>query len=228
MILTDFPLIQKLNEGSQLTIAIPGVILSEESLWRLLPDELFEEIKMAIIRAGQVGMSEYTLIKSLDKERFHVLNQLDFSTPQRIFPFHFLLFHRLYRWQSQLAEGGDACLEVSPLCIRYDVITSRSKQLPSDYDPMPEYYMDLFNFFETEGVVLENMISRFWKRFLARDEIVEAMAALQLEKLTDAQQVKRQYKRLISLHHPDRGGEEHNAQRINSAKEILLSFLKSK
>ena len=57
---------------------------------------------------------------------------------------------------------------------------------------------------------------------------VKKNVASQIDKNADGKTVKKEYRRLSRLHHPDRGGDASKAQEINAAYEILADPEKRK
>jgi curved DNA-binding protein CbpA len=56
--------------------------------------------------------------------------------------------------------------------------------------------------------------------------IPPCLAALGLGRDADLEQVKASYRRLALVHHPDKGGEPAEFQRIKRAYDLALAFLR--
>ena len=69
-------------------------------------------------------------------------------------------------------------------------------------------------------------IDSFWRRRapVSAPEVDAALAVLGLEPGADAVACRRQYRRMLSVHHPDRGGSTARAQEINQAMLILQRY----
>ncbi len=55
----------------------------------------------------------------------------------------------------------------------------------------------------------------------------EALAVLGLSQATDAEKIKAAHKKLISQIHPDKGGTDYLAAKINEARDILLDRIET-
>ncbi len=196
-----------------------------DSLSQLIPEMLFQTMKQTIVEAGMTGISEYALIKSIDVDDFPHITRIDLSKPHTTFPFHFVLFNRLYRWKNELADQKKGRLDISALKITYHPYHSHDLQEIDTHDSLADYYSNIANFYETQGERLDEMMSGFWNRFVRRDDIHHAMKTLELNTLKDSAQVKKQFKKLMIIHHPDKGGTSEKAAQLNEAKTTLLRFM---
>ena len=97
--------------------------------------------------AGASGLTELALIRALQSPRWQLIEPVTFSDPTALYPVHFLLFHALYRLQSELAQAGET-LVISPL--RLCILTTGSgntRALPAEEDPLRSFYLDLSRYF---------------------------------------------------------------------------------
>jgi DnaJ-domain-containing protein 1 len=116
-------------------------------------------------------------------------------------------------------------LSISPLDIRLEqVADTGSPALPADNatEPMREYYLDWENFRRTGKADVETMLNRFWQRYLAIDERVEALRTLELPANASWEKIRRAYRRLAAQHHPDKGGDPARFRAIRGAYERLM------
>src|SRR3546814_10270661 len=97
----------------------------------------------------------------------------------------------------------------------------------AEQDALRAYDLDLSNLRDTDEDDVERLLASFWTRMQGSDE---KRAALELFELDRASQpltlelIKRRYRRLVGLHHPDRGGSTQRLQSINLAMEILERY----
>ena len=138
-----------------------------------------------------------------------------------LFRAHFILFHALYRLRERLAAERRWGVEIH--CMK-------TRLLPSGdgggsgigrHDPLRDYYLDLDQLAHTDREEVDALLAGFWQRVGAHDQRAEALAVLELEEPAGLDEIKRQYRRLASRHHPDRGGDKGRLQAINAAMETL-------
>ncbi len=167
------------------------------------------------------GISEHELLSRLGsaeegEEAFQGVYDDDLS----LFQAHFLLFHALYRLQQQRVERGEGGVEIGVLKIRLLAVSQEGVAL-AGHDPLRDYYLDLGNLEAMDGPGVAELLSGFWRRYLAAGERAEALRVLGLEDPVSDEEILRRYRRLCMEHHPDRGGETGRLQEINRAMSRL-------
>ena len=139
---------------------------------------------------------------------------------------HFLLFNALYRLRERLWATQSGYLQISALNIQLLPYQSGSAEI-SEHDPLRDYYLDLNQLKNTDEQDVAKLLLSFWTRMHGSEE---KQAALELFELEDREQpldlatIKHRYRQLVSLHHPDRGGNTARLQSINKAMEILERY----
>ena len=174
------------------------------------------------------GCSEYQLIQQLKARHSSHIPQLDIKDQLVLFRTHFLLFNALYRLRQQLAEASQFQLQINPLCIRLLKLHSSGSQV-SEYDGLAAYYLDMDNLRSTTEHDVGRLLQSFWSRMQGGDEKYAALELFELdrsEETLDLSTIKRRYRQLVSLHHPDRGGSTMRLQSINKAMEVLNRYYK--
>ena len=174
-----------------------------------------------IVRSHSAGLSEAQLIKCVRQEHDEFQIPDKFENSLSLFRSHFLLFHMLYRLQTELWDQKSGHLEISPLCIRILSYQSGSSGL-RESDTLRSYYLDLQNLDGTSKQDVDAMLTGFWKRYLSPEGRKEALKALGLEDPVDDQTIKTRYRKLAMEHHPDRGGDTEQLQTIHAAIRTLL------
>ena len=108
----------------------------------------------------------------------------------------------------------------------------------AENDPLRDYYLDMSNLRDTDEQEVERLLASFWSRMRGdhlgkRNETwdpEQKRAALELFELDQEASslslhtIKRRYRQLVSIHHPDRGGSTTRLQSINLAMEILQRY----
>lgn len=176
---------------------------------------------LTLLRDNPEGISEYDLLKRLDEDPAHDFSSGDLSDSLNLFQTHFLLFHVLYRLQDRLVASGEGYLEISAMRIRLLPLREITDAQLAAADPLYDYYLDLNNLDETGRADVEDMLGRFWQRYIVQDHRAEYLAVLELEADADIQAIRAQYRRLAMQHHPDRGGDKERLQAINQAYAAL-------
>lgn len=88
-------------------------------------------------------------------------------------------------------------------------------------DPLKTYYLDLKHL-HTRPEEIAYMLNRFWVRLMGKEEKqAEALAVLGCSVQDNLATIRKAYRRLASLHHPDKGGEETTFIKIRQAYEAL-------
>ncbi|HDZ57397.1 MAG TPA: molecular chaperone DnaJ [Pseudomonas xinjiangensis] len=191
----------------------------------LLPDQ-FDQHLLAILESDPAGIDEYALIKRLaglfPDSLFNAPDAL--RDPLRLFQVHFLLFHSLYRLSDALCRSGRQ-LEINTLRI---VIVPRpgSKADLTLPDPLRVYYLDWDQWVSTHAEDVVKLLDQFWTGSgqAADSEVTAALELFGLPQTVSAREIKARYRELISVHHPDRGGDTGLVQDLNNGFVILKRY----
>lgn len=190
----------------------------------LLPED-FDEVLLDLLGQTPAGVDEHSLIKQLavvyPESLFARPDAL--RDPLLLFQLHFLLFHQLYRLSDSLADTGRQ-LTIHTLRIAIEDRPPASPAL-SLGDPLRDYYMDWSQWAETHAADVQRLLDAFWRGASATSgEANEALALLGLQEPVEPGAIKRRYRQLVWQHHPDRGGDTADIQRINAAMLILERY----
>ena len=167
------------------------------------------------------GVSEYDLMNNLKLQGyFNFLSQP--ALPHELFQAHFFLFHSLYLLSNSLLEQKKYCLSIFTLKIQLLPYQKGDNALQVD-DKLKAYYLDFNNLENTSEEDVYEMLSSFWNKFNNYDNRKEALAELGLKDPVEDQKIKKEYRRLIMQHHPDRGGNTEKLQKLNDVIKILLN-----
>jgi hypothetical protein len=119
-------------------------------------------------------------------------------------------------------------LQITPLNIRLLAWHSSESGL-GEHDALAGYYLDMDNLRTTTEQDVAQLLESFWSRMHGGDEKRAALELFELDKINtpvDLSAIKRRYRQLVSIHHPDRGGSTSRLQSINKAMEILNRYYK--
>lgn len=182
------------------------------------------------------GISEYALLQSLQASPWHLFEGVNLSDSLAMFQTHFVLFNALYTLNDDWQRNGEAGLDIHTLKIirrsqSAKVSHSGSTQLESD-DPLRAYYLDWSNLKDSDRDGVEKLLNGFWERFVGSgytdDDVNKARSILELDEgmpLT-ATGLKRQYRKLLQTHHPDKGGSTEASQQITEAYRVLSRIVR--
>lgn len=183
------------------------------------------------------GCSEYQLIQQLQAGDDPPLANLPLLDSLVLFRTHFLVFNALYRLRDRLWRARSHHLFISPLLVQLQPYELATDPL-AEADPLRDYYLDMRNLRDTDQAEVERLLESFWARMYghrsgaasAQDSAEHRRAALELFELDQSESsldfgcIKRRYRQLVSIHHPDRGGSTPRLQSINLAMEILERY----
>lgn len=166
------------------------------------------------------GLSEFQLIKLLrntDLPEFSLSIRHDNLA---LFRAHFFLFHSLYTLREECWRERLGHLVISSIKIILLPYQEGKAEVIAQRDRLRDYYMDEANI-ETTAEDIDNMLGKFWSSLKNVDRKQQALEVLDLKEPVDYPAIKRQYRRLVMRHHPDRGGNKQRLQNINNAMAIL-------
>lgn len=179
---------------------------------------------LEILESNPEGLSEYALITHLRDEGHPAFQRPLSEDNLNLFRTHFLLFHVLYRLRGRLWREGRGGLEISPLRI---VLTPYSEDCRGgrhlgDQDPLCEYYLDSAHLEETTAEQVEAMLQGVRPGSGTATRRRRALKVMGLNDPVDDGAIRRRYRRLVMIHHPDRGGDKERLQAVNAAMNELM------
>jgi len=184
-------------------------------------DDTFIASVETLLDEHHTGVKEHDLLRRLDEiGAFNALNA-DAGSSLLLFQKHFLLFHVLYSIHHQRVADRRGALQISPLLIRQLDYVDADTQI-GEVDRLSAYYLDPGNLVSATEDNVNQLLDAFWVRFLKNEKRGDALGVLGLsDPVTDGEIVKR-YRKLASVHHPDRGGDKTRIQAINEAYALLI------
>ena len=184
------------------------------------PDTI-EPLIEGILADTPGGLDEQGLLRAL---RRHPHSGLPPDRPIAGLPLfrnHFVLFHTLYRLRDRLRTSRAGDLRIDPFCIELLPYDGGPTAL-GPHDALRDYYLDLDNLAATGEADVARLLTGFRAQLRRREHRAEALSELELSEPVDDAAIRRQYRRLVMRHHPDRGGEAERLQSLNRALEVLL------
>lgn len=187
--------------------------------------DLAEQLHQLLL-AAPAGLGEYQLIQLLKERHSTHIPHLPLTDKLVLFRTHFLLFNALYRLRERLWAAQSGYLQISALNIQLLPYQPGSSEL-SEHDPLRDYYLDLSQLNDTDEQAVAKLLLSFWTRMHGSEEKQAALELFELEgreQVLNLATIKHRYRQLVSLHHPDRGGNTARLQSINKAMEILERY----
>lgn len=194
-------------------------------------DPVLLEALSSLLPLLRDGISEYELIKALQQPPWLLFEGLDLSDSLAMFRCHFVLFNALYTISDELREQGLGELDIHTLSIRLKPVTTFDAAI-TKHDGLKAYYLDWANFSQTTTADVDALLNDFWQRMAGKtasaSEVNEALITLELAETDNltVNLVKKQYRKLLQQHHPDKGGNTASAQAISHAYRVLCSSLR--
>ena len=189
-----------------------------------------------LIKSQPAGIKEYDLLKLL-QEQLPENERVTRFDNLVLFQQHFLLFHALYKLNDQLHADQAGQLLIGALNIQWlpnntaNKVNSLVGHITSDLvksDPLREYYLDIKNLQDTSSEDVDNLLASFWMNLDDDGEKASALALFELDEPCDLVMIKKRYRELLSIHHPDKGGCVEMTQSLNDAMAILKRCYSSK
>ncbi len=187
---------------------------------QLLEQTFFAPIK-AFMEAHPEGVKEHDFLRHLDEQGvFHALDT-NVSSSLLLFQKHFLLFHVLYSINQQRVADRQGALQISPLLIKQLDYVAADTQI-GELEPLNAYYLELENLASATDDNVSDLLDGFWAKYLKNEKRGDALQVLGLnDPVTDTKIIQR-YRRLVGVHHPDKGGDKDKIQQINEAYAVLI------
>ncbi len=173
--------------------------------------------------------NEYQLVQHLQKlGRLppHALRQ-----PLSLFRCHFLIYNALYRLQYLTHVHQRYQLSISSIQIEistYSAPNNSHNQYLDGHSSLALFYMDTTQLNQTTEQDINRLLDQFWQEYLSPDRKISALNTLEMppkeSDSIDFKAIKKQYRRLVMKHHPDRGGNAQKLIDIHQALQCLQQY----
>ena len=164
--------------------------------------------------------TEHALIHHLRAQHVEPFNQFNLRQSKELFCAHFLIMHALYQLQDRYHASRSYCLLISSIRIQRAPYFSGAPDVV-EHDTLKAYYLDLSHYFETSEAQVNELLDGFWRKYLAQDDKLQALAVLGLGVEADYPTIKKRYQTLAQKTHPDKGGCAQQFVKIIAAKKLL-------
>jgi len=194
---------------------------------RAMPDltQLIEQKFIVFIEAfleeHPQGVKEHDFLRHLDEQGFFQALDTEVSSSLLLFQKHFLLFHVLYSINQQRVADKQGALQISPLLIKQLDYVEADTQI-GELEPLSAYYLELENLASATEDNVSDLLGVFWEKYLRNEKRGDALKVLGLNEPVTDTEIVQCYRKLVSVHHPDKGGDKDKIQVINEAYAVLI------
>ena len=196
--------------------------------------------------ANKSGISEYEIISKFKSPAYNLFNADVMSNNLSLFQTHFVIFNALYRLRDLGLELNQFDIDIISSNIRFiplspnkqnDTLATSTKvqkrevQKPEEQQAIEKlrtYYLDWNNFEKTTETSINELLDSFWNNMSSRsptqrneDNLAKSLSTLELTNLPSEPSLKRQYKKLCNIHHPDKGGCQATFQKVHLAYQYI-------
>ncbi len=172
------------------------------------------------------GLREHDLMRALARRQVPPFaGEGAGNDPLDLFQRHFVLRHLLYRLRDRRLASGRGDVELDTLGARLTPHPGCAPGALTPPEPLRAYYLDPAELAAVDATDVAALLADFWRRYRQHEQRDWAWAVLELAPGTDAATVRRQYRRLASRWHPDRGGDGTRFARINTAFAVVSGRL---
>ena len=173
----------------------------------------------------KLPVAEYDIHRFLKRRKADAIRSLG-TGRLALFRRHFLVMNALYQIQIRLRQSEGLYLQISALEIR--LLPSEppgrdgSIALRQAGDAeLSAWYLDWENYKAMSQGDVDRLLRDFWSRYEKWQNRVPALRQLGLSEDADLSEIRRRYRKLALLHHPDHGGDRGEWDRIQTAWEML-------
>ncbi len=183
-----------------------------------------------VLKNAYSPIKEYDLHKILGGQAFDEF-VVNCSQDLRLFRKHFMVMNALYELHHELLHENIflhiSALEISLRQIPAESSCSNNKTLISEFytdevfNKLSDYYLNWDNFNKTNDKDVENLLNKFWHKYLVYTEQEDSLACLKLSTPCNWLEIKQKYRELCQKHHPDKGGNKLYFLQIRQAYDNL-------
>ncbi len=176
---------------------------------------------LKIINGADESLSEYDIIKALGDHAFP--DDVSEDAQLTLFRRHFYLMNALYQLQEKLQCEG-LHLHISAMQIYIRPLDKRAATALSSHsadEKLSAYYLDWHNYDSTSSQDVDALLHGFWKQYRQYHQQLPSLKTLELDEKASWQDIQQSYRRLVNIHHPDKGGERQRFMEIRAAYESL-------
>ncbi|MAD74345.1 MAG: hypothetical protein CML20_06045 [Rheinheimera sp.] len=202
--------------------------LTEPAL-QLLQNQLASLILSAIPDAPERSLTEQYLLSRLGLK---LTTDTELSHDLQRFQQHFVLYHLLYRLQTEWRSANEGFLSIGLAKVTLISACRETANPMAEHDDnqsKAEYYSNWHNFYAMSEQLLDSYLRQFWQHFSKGAVTETVLSTEQAQKLLNLHpgfsqaQLKKAYRTQALLFHPDRAsGHTEKFRQIQQAYQQLL------
>ncbi|MBV2128858.1 DNA-J related domain-containing protein [Arsukibacterium indicum] len=203
-----------------------------EPVLQLLKNQLASLILSALSDSKDHSLTEQYLMSCLGLK---LSTETEISPDLQRFQQHFVLYHLLYRLQTEWLATGEGLLDIGLAKVRFVSAASAcptALNVSKDNSSRREYYTNWQNFYAMSEQLLDEYLTQFWQHYSKGQVDPAQLSAQQAQHLLKLQpgftltDLKRAYRSQALLLHPDRStGNAEKFRQIQQAYQQLLQQL---
>lgn len=177
---------------------------------------------LQVLRESDQRLAIHQLLQGV--KAITAIPELDDDVQMALFKLNWLMMNALYQLQVTLLQEG-YYLVISTLDIHLEPLQqadNRARQRQLERDPLRDYYLDWSHFSDTTREQVEALMDGVWQHYISGDQEQKAYQVLGLSSSASMQMIRRTYRRLAGLHHPDKGGDALQFMEVRQAYEVLV------
>ncbi|RDH80758.1 MAG: hypothetical protein DIZ80_17175 [endosymbiont of Galathealinum brachiosum] len=187
-------------------------------------------------------LSLYKLMQILEQLGFALnKSEPDETSEMKLFRKNFVVMNALYQLRKDLSGSGFSLfisslkIELIPeLKINAQDLSVEDSNTTTD-DALSDYFLNWDNYHLTDEQGVDELLSSFWDSYTnyhewhdAKDKRLDSLHALGLKSSASWKDIQQSYRQLITVYHPDKGGDSLKFIKIREAYLILkLTQIKS-
>lgn len=181
-----------------------------------------------ILLSQSDGISEFELFSILKSPPYELFSAEALRDPLLLFQSHFIVFNALYQLKNTWLQNKTGLLQIHCTSIKREPWQAGQEGLITQ-DKLGAYYLDWENLSGTDQPQVEAMLDNFWAAFAGIPSqsqnnnmpLQQALDLLNLPSPYSSQQLKQQYRQMLHIHHPDKGGDHEITVQLHNAYERL-------
>ena len=180
---------------------------------------------LQVLKNRQTALGIHHLLQEI--KSIAPLPDFDDDEQLALFKLNWLMMNALYQLQQALLGDG-YYLQISTLEIMLSPLNKhgpQAQQQTLQHQPLRDYYLDWKNFSNTTIDEVQSMLEGVWQEYLNPGQQLAAYKTLGLEGGESWAQVKKAYRKLVVVHHPDKGGQASRFMEVRQAYECLKQAL---
>ncbi len=198
---------------------------------------------LTILKNSDKAKSLYELMKILENEGYELsYSKISDSAEIKVFRKNFIVMNALYQLKADL-QRVNIFLFVSSLKIKLFSNNNIQDGLLESLDDietssaLSEYYLDWKNYDSTDEQMVNDLFKNFWQNYNNHvrgsderenetDKRLDALQLLGLESSASWKDIQQSYRQLVTVYHPDKGGDSLDFIKIREAY-LILKLIKS-